>query len=255
MDWIIGGTKDSRDFVEKIKILGADTKEIVISTVSEYGKKLAENLGTEIHIGAMDESEMEKFILEKRIRRIFDFSHPYAAEVSKNAMNISKKLKINYFRFEREMLSYEKSFDFYCVEELVKFLESLGKDNGNILVTLGSNNIEKFKNMKNLENIYFRVLPVKESIDKMEKAGIQAKNIIGLQGPFSKEFNKALYKNYKIRYVVTKESGKTGGELEKIEAALETGAVPVVLKRPKIEYTWVSCDIDKTAEKFIKDLK
>ena len=54
MDWIIGGTKDSRDFVEKIKILGADTKEIVISTVSEYGKKLAENLGTEIHTGAMD---------------------------------------------------------------------------------------------------------------------------------------------------------------------------------------------------------
>ena len=109
--------------------------------------------------------------------------------------------------------------------------------------------------MKNLENIYFRVLPVKESIDKMEKAGIQAKNIIGLQGPFSKEFNKALYENYKIRYVVTKESGKTGGELEKIEAALETKVVPVVLKRPKIEYIWVSSDMEKTAEEFIKGLK
>lgn len=30
MDWIIGGTKDSRDFVEKIKILGADLSLIHI---------------------------------------------------------------------------------------------------------------------------------------------------------------------------------------------------------------------------------
>lgn len=90
MDWIIGGTKDSRDFAEKLKTLGADMKKIIISTVSEYGKKLVENLGTEVHTGAMNETEMEKFVLENKIMRIFDFSHPYAVEVSKNAINLSK---------------------------------------------------------------------------------------------------------------------------------------------------------------------
>ena len=255
MDWIIGGTKDSRDFAEKLKTLGVNMKEIVISTVSEYGKKLAENLGTEIHTGAMNETEMEKFAVGNKIVRIFDFSHPYAVEVSKNAMNISRKLNIEYFRFERELLNYKKSFDFSDIDLLVKFLENLGTDKGNILVTLGSNNIEKFKNLKNLDKIYFRVLPVKESIEKLENAGIKAKNILGMQGPFSKEFNKAVYENYKIKYVVTKESGATGGESEKIEAAYETGAVPVVLKRPKINYSWVSSDINKTAEEFIKGLK
>lgn len=255
MDWIIGGTKDSRDFAEKLKTLGVNMKEIVISTVSEYGKKLAENLGTEIHTGAMNETEMEKFAVGNKIVRIFDFSHPYAVEVSKNAMNISRKLNIEYFRFERELLNYKKSFDFSDIDLLVKFLENLGTDKGNILVTLGSNNIEKFKNLKNLDKIYFRILPVKESIEKLENAGIKAKNILGMQGPFSKEFNKAVYENYKIKYVVTKESGATGGESEKIEAAYETGAVPVVLKRPKIHYPWVSSDINKTTEEFIKGLK
>lgn len=255
MDWIIGGTKDSRDFAEKLKTLGADMKKIIISTVSEYGKKLVENLGTEIHTGAMNEAEMEKFVLENKITRIFDFSHPYAVEVSKNAMNISKKLNIKYFRFERELLNYKKSIEFYNIDMLIKFLENLEADKGNILVTLGSNNIEKFKNLKNLEKIYFRVLPVTESIEKLEKVGIQAKNILGMQGPFSKEFNKAVYGNYKIKYIVTKESGSTGGELEKIKAAYETGVVPVVLKRPKIDYPWVSSDINKTVEEFIKGLK
>ena len=126
----------------------------------------------------------------------------------------------------------------------------IAKLEGNILVTLGSNNIHEFKNLKNLENIYFRILPVSESIEKAEKAGIKAKNIIGIQGPFSKEFNKAIYKNYNIKYVVTKESGATGGEAEKMEAAYEMGVVPLVLKRPKIQYTWVTCEMKKIREKF-----
>ena len=247
MDWIIGGTKDSRDFIEILKKSDEDINDIIITTVSEYGKKLVENAGVQIHTGAMNEEQMKKFVSEKSIKRIFDFSHPYAVEVSKNAMKTAEDMELKYFRFERELLKYENSVNFYETNELVKFLETL---EGNILVTLGSNNIEKFRNIKNLENIYFRVLPVTESIKKLEDTGIKAKNIIGLQGPFSKEFNKAVYKNYNIKYVVTKESGSTGGELEKIEAAYETGAVPVVLKRPEIKYLWVSSDIKKLTEKF-----
>ena len=117
MDWIIGGTKDSRDFAEKLKTLGVNMKEIVISTVSEYGKKLAENLGTEIHTGAMNETEMKKFAVGNKIMRIFDFSHPYAVEVSKNAMNISRKLNIEYFRFERELFTGSYSL-FYRASSL-----------------------------------------------------------------------------------------------------------------------------------------
>lgn len=247
MDWIIGGTKDSRDFIDILKKSDENIDDIIITTVSEYGKKLVENAGVQIHTGAMNEEQMKKFVSEKSIKRIFDFSHPYAVEVSKNAMKAAENMELKYFRFERELLKYENSVNFYETDELVKFLETL---KGNILVTLGSNNIEKFRDIKNLENIYFRVLPVTESIKKLEDTGIKAKNIIGLQGPFSKEFNKAVYKNYNIRYVVTKESGSTGGELEKIEAAYETGAVPVVLKRPEIKYLWVSSDIKKLAEKF-----
>ncbi len=247
MDWIIGGTKDSRDFIEILKKSDENIEDIIITTVSEYGKKLVENAGVQIHTGAMNEEQMKKFVSEKNIKRIFDFSHPYAVEVSKNAMKAAENMELKYFRFERELLKYENSINFYETDELVKFLETL---EGNILVTLGSNNIEKFRNIKNLENIYFRVLPVTESIKKLEDTGIKAKNIIGLQGPFSKEFNKAVYKNYNIKYVVTKESGSTGGELEKIEAAYETGAVPVVLKRPEIKYLWVSSDIKKLTEKF-----
>lgn len=250
MDWIIGGTKDSRDFIDEIEKIDKNSlKNMIVTTVSEYGKILVgEKIKTVAQ--AMSLKDMEKFVFENNIKRIFDFSHPYAVEVSQNAMEVSKIKNIKYFRFERKMLDYKNSINFYNIDEIINFIKDIDE---NILVTLGTNNIEKFKNLKNLEKIYFRILPVEISIKKTEEIGIKAKNIIGIQGPFSKEFNEAIYKNYDIKYVITKESGTTGGEQEKIEAANELGVIPVVLKRPNIEYVWVSSDMNEVLEKFKKD--
>lgn len=251
MDWIIGGTKDSRDFIDILKNDFWENKDflknIILTTASDYGKILASESGVEVKSLSMNEDEMKIFISKYNIKRIFDLSHPYAKEVSLNAMRASEEKNIDYFRFERQNLEYTESFSFLSIDEMIDFVEKL---QGNILVTLGTNNIEKFKNIKNLENIYFRILPVKISIEKAEKAGIKAKNIIALQGPFSKEFNMAIYKNYNIKYILTKESGKEGGEQEKIEAAYEMNITPLILKRPSIKYTWVSSDMQKIVEKF-----
>lgn len=253
MDWIIGGTKDSRDFINILsKDKNINLKNIILTTVSDYGKRLVEESGIITKSQAMNEEEMEEFILKNKIKRVFDLSHPYALEVSSNAMSVAEKTGINYFRFERENLNYKNSLDFVDIDEMIKFIEKL---DGNILVTLGSNNIEKFKNLENLENIYFRILPVTDSIKKLENINIKAKNIIGIQGPFSKEFNIAIYKNYNIKYLITKESGITGGEKEKIEAAYETKVIPIVLKRPNIKYKWVTYDINEIIEKFKEGYK
>ena len=40
MIWVIGGTKDSRDFLEKFVKYD---KDIIVSTATEYGAKLIEN--------------------------------------------------------------------------------------------------------------------------------------------------------------------------------------------------------------------
>lgn len=241
MDWIIGGTKDSRDFIKLLSEKNINLKNIILTTVSDYGKKLAEESSVAVKSGAMNKDEMKIFVSQYNIERIFDFSHPYALEVSKNAMETARDTGKKYFRFERKNLEND-CISFEKTDELIKYLETL---KGNILITLGTNNIHEFKNLKNIENMYFRILPVKISIEKAENAGIKAKNIIGLQGPFSKEFNTAVYKNYEIKYVVTKESGDTGGELEKLQAAYETGVIPIILKRPKIEYPWVTENMEE----------
>ena len=44
------------------------------------------------------------------------------------------------------------------------------------------------------------------------------------------------FQDYKIKALITKESGETGGEAEKIEACIETDTEILVLERPKISY-------------------
>ena len=52
-------------------------------------------------------------------------------------------------------------------------------------------------------------------IEQCVKMGIKSSNILALQGPFSLELNKAIFNQYHIDVVVTKDSGKTGGVPEK----------------------------------------
>ena len=51
-------------------------------------------------------------------------------------------------------------------------------------------------------------------------------------GPFSKELNLAIIRQYGIGALVTKASGGAGGFWDKVEAAREAGCALVVVERP-----------------------
>ncbi|MGL5412770.1 precorrin-6A reductase [Cetobacterium sp.] len=240
MIWVIGGTKDSRDFIESFPF----KEKLVVTTATEYGGKLLENIeDIKVFCKRLDLEGMNKFIEENSINKIIDLSHPYAEEVSRNAIECSRVKEIDYIRFEREnLVSEDGVIEFSELEFMIKYLESL---EGNILVTLGSNNLHKFENIKNKSNIYFRILPKWEMIKKAEDLGVLPKNIIAMQGPFSKELNVAMMRQLNIKYIVSKKGGNTGGEREKIESAKDIGAISIMLSRPNVEYPVVFSHIEK----------
>ena len=53
-----------------------------------------------------------------------------------------------------------------------------------------------------------------------------------MQGPFSREPNEAILRQYAIRYLVTKDGGSPGGFPEKAEAAEALGVKLIVIRRP-----------------------
>lgn len=247
MIWVIGGTKDSRVFLEKFA--SAD-KNIIVSTATEYGGKLLEGLPVKVVSERLPLELMRGFVEKNSIKTIVDISHPYAFEVSKNAMKVAEEFSIAYYRFEREEvhIAPNRFCEFQNINDLLEYCDRL---EGNILVTLGSNNIEHFSKLKNLEKFYFRILPKWDMVKKCEDNDILPKNIIAMQGPFSLNMNKAMIEQLNIKYLVTKKGGDTGGEREKIDACNEKGIEVILLDKPKIQYPNCYRNIDD----LIKNIK
>ena len=102
---------------------------------------------------------------------------------------------------------------------------------GNILLTTGAKELAVFGPLGG-QRLIARVLPSHEGLDACAAAGIPARNIVAMQGPFTREMNEALLRQFSARYLVTKDGGEAGGFGAKVEAARAAGVTLVVIRRP-----------------------
>ena len=94
---------------------------------------------------------------------------------------------------------------------------------------------ENDKGWRHYNRFIYRILPALESIKIANKHHVSIKNIVAILGPFSKDYNKLMFSEYKSDYVVMKDSGVKGGTLEKIKACEELNIYPLIISREKEE--------------------
>ena len=112
------------------------------------------------------------------------------------------------------------------------YIQELARTEGNVLLTTGAKELGAFSPIAP-ERCYPRVLPTQEGIAACEAAGVPHRNIIAMQGPFSRALNEALIQQFEIRWLVTKDGGAAGGFAEKAQAAAQCGVQLIVLRRPE----------------------
>ncbi len=231
---ILGGTSDS---LEICKYLNEKNIEYIISVTTSYGFDLAKKYTNNIILNKLTIEDMVEFIQNKNITKVIDATHPYATQVSENAIESTSITNIKYIRFERESLlnkiEYQNKYIVDNIDEACEIANKIGK---NIFIGTGSKNLHLYKqNIKN-KNLICRVLPTSEVIESCEKIGFNADNIIAMKGPFSIEINCCTYSQYNIDLVITKESGQAGGFIEKIKACENLDIPVIIMKRKQINY-------------------
>ena len=167
-----------------------------------------------------------------------DATHPFAKEITYNIQAALKEMgqigiTIPYLRLKRDSIAERENGITYFEtnEACVKALEDT---EGNILLTTGSKELYKYCVSEEIKHkLYVRVLPSVESLSICIEQGIQGKQVIAMQGPFTTEMNEAIIRQYEIAYLVTKESGVPGGYQEKINAAKRTGTKIFVIGCPE----------------------
>ena len=223
---IFAGTTEGRRLCELL----AQSAEVTACVATEYGETTLEPLkGIAVHTGRMDAEEMAAFFLREGFDRVIDATHPYAERVTENIAAAAERAEIPVLRILRE-----KEKRIACavyVSSVKEAREYLAQREGNILITTGAKELSEYAGL-DMARVWARVLPIKSSLEACEKAGVLVSHIIAAQGPFSYESNRALLNDIRAKYLVTKASGKNGGFEEKINAAFDAGAVPVIIGQP-----------------------
>lgn len=223
MIWIIGGTNESSE----ISRVFPYHKEITYTVATSESQEFLSS--DNIFIGKKDTGEMVSFAQKYEIEAIFDLSHPFADIVTQNAKITANEVGIPYFRYVREENNrYDQCVYVSSYEDAYEYISKL---KGVFLFTTGSKNVAEFQKVRGNNRFIFRVLPSVNSLKDLKDANVEMKDSLGMLGPFSLEMNRLLLREYKVDYLVTKESGKSSGVDQKIQACILEGVTPIVISR------------------------
>ena len=249
---IYAGTTEGRKLAQEL------AKERIycdISVATEYGRQIMdEKISPYIGIlqGRMTAEQMRRKCENEQYLAIVDATHPFATEVSVNIRESLRGLDIPYFRLGREKIPGEAGErqageqqageqqageQNYVARKYFQntaaCVEALKKTEGKIFLTTGSKELSVFCREETIrKRLVVRVLPGMESLRECVRNGLEGRQIIAMQGPFSKEMNLAMIRQYQASVLVTKESGKTGGEDTKLAAAGEAQIPSYIILRP-----------------------
>ena len=263
---IYAGTTEGRELAQEL------AKERIycdISVATEYGRQIMdEKISPYICIlqGRMTAEQMRRKYESEQYLAVVDATHPFATEVSVNIRESLRGLDIPYFRLGREKIPGEAGerqagerqagerqageqnyVTRKYFQNTAACVEALKKTEGKIFLTTGSKELSVFCREETIrKRLVVRVLPGMESLRECVRNGLEGRQIIAMQGPFSKEMNLAMIRQYQASVLVTKESGKTGGEDTKLAAAGEAQIPSYIILRPS-EKTPVM-DMDEVLE-------
>lgn len=212
--------------------------EVQSVTAVEHGSHIiVRNASMEVVEEHHGKGGLEKVIDNRAVRMVIDTTHPFPEGISRLAKELCRKNNIKYIRFVREEVDLPESpllFPVYSWEDAAQKAVELGNT---IFLTTGSYNLEVFLKHPNLvgKRVIVRVLPDHRVIEKVQALGIVPRDIVAMQGPFSKDMNRVTFKMYNTSIIVTKDSGKAGGTDSKISAALSLNIPVVIIRRPKLK--------------------
>ncbi len=216
---IFGGTTEGRKAVKELDEAGKpyyySTKTGEQDITLRYGRHL---------VGAMDGTSMLDFCTRHAIRLLIDAAHPFAALLHKTVADTAAALHIPAIRFER-IFPPRASDILWCDS-----YDQIPTDIHTLLATTGVQTIHRLAHLEaHGVNVYYRILPRESSIQSALRQGVDKSHLCYYhEGENEIESIQSIHADA----ILLKESGVTGGFVEKTDAARALGIRIIAMKRP-----------------------
>lgn len=217
--------------MKRILLLGGVTEALAIArtlgpkhvySLAGVGR-VPTDLTCQVRVGGYGGSEgLAQFVRAERISLILDATHPYAAQISRNAAEAARACGVPCWALRRPAWQPQPGDDWREVADWAELVEAL-KPFKRPLFTLGREPLQHLDEIPAEQFWTLRALDVYPGNERCE--------VIGARGPFLIEDERALFEERRIDVLISKNSGSTATE-PKLEVAREQGVPVLVLKRP-----------------------
>ncbi|MBQ1724220.1 MAG: cobalamin biosynthesis protein CbiD, partial [Muribaculaceae bacterium] len=177
--------------------------------------------------GTMELAQMKVFSLEHDIALIIDATHPFAQNLHYNVVNLAQQLGVPLIRVNRIFPPHDA--DLVWCRDYDDAISQLNKHNVERLIAFtGVNTIGKLKDYWQHNECWFRILDRDESREATATAGFPQDHLVYYEPQGTKQLLKQLHP----QAIITKESGTSGGFVEKVDAARRNGVLTFVVECP-----------------------
>ncbi|WP_028879966.1 cobalt-precorrin-6A reductase [Terasakiella pusilla] len=224
---ILGGTGEAASLEKRVVAQFGDRLEVTVSYSGVTGHQ--PELPCNVRVGGFGGAHGLITYLEKEgVSYLIDATHPFADKISQHVYVAAQTLGLPVLVFKRPPWVAQPKDRWLEVDNMDRAAEILEDLKAAAFLTIGIKELHKFAD---LPDVPLLVRLVNESSDPLPLANYQT--VIG-RPPFGVEQERKLIQDYKIRVLVTKNSG---GEqtTSKLIAAREEGISVIMINRPPAE--------------------
>lgn len=228
----MGGTTEASRLAQALAQAGADA---VFSYAGRTDAPVAQPLPTRVG-GFGGVAGLQAWLQAERITHVVDATHPFAAQMSSNAVHACAALGLPLLAFERPAWKAQTGDSWQHVADIDAAVQALPSAPGRVFLAIGRQHLAPF--LARSEHWYLLRL-----VDSMTDLPLEHCQVVQDRGPFSVAGDKALLQIHGITHIVSKNSGGAGAEA-KLVAARELGIPVLMIDRPFIPARQTAATVD-----------
>jgi precorrin-6A/cobalt-precorrin-6A reductase len=220
---ILGGTTEARLLAER---LAGDTR--FQATVSLAGRTLSPiELPLPVRVGGFAGiSGLAQYLKSQRIDVMIDATHPYAANISRNAIDASHIAQVPLIVLERPPWKQQPGDDWHSFATADDAVAALPSEPTTVFSGLGRLSLDALRTAPHHHYVLRVIDDISEPLELPDAV------VINARGPFNREDDMRLFKLHRIKVVLAKNAGGSAA-VSKIDAARALGIPVHMIQRPR----------------------
>ncbi len=169
---------------------------------------------------------LQAWLQAQRITQVVDATHPFAAQMSGNAVQACAAAGVPLLAFERPAWAAQAGDQWQCVADIAGAVAALPQAPARVFLAIGRQNLLPFAQCAQHHHLL-------RLVDAVLELPLPRAQVVIARGPFTVEGDRALLQDHGITHIVAKNSGGSGAQA-KLEAARALGLPVIMINRPEV---------------------